>query len=154
MRFDEVELEAVPLGGTDQSVEDDVQQGSEASRFRRCLAILTDLSLFAALGVALYPLIPVSRSALAIAGLAGFIIMVSCYYFAGRWFLWGKTIGGAIFDIQVVRDDYSAMTLRAATLRWAGVCLSLLIGGAGFVLAILPSRKSLCDRMSDTHCVS
>jgi hypothetical protein len=46
------------------------------------------------------------------------------------------------------------MTLRGASLRWAAVLLSLLTAGIGFALAALPSRRSLPDRMSDTHCVA
>jgi hypothetical protein len=39
-------------------------------------------------------------------------------------------------------------------LRWLGVFLSLITGGIGFALALLPSRLSLPDRISGTRCVS
>ena len=67
--------------------------------------------------------------------------------------LWGKTIGGAIFDVRVVPDGDEAMSLRGATLRWLGFYLSLLTAGIGLMLAALPSRLSLPDRMSGTRCV-
>jgi uncharacterized RDD family membrane protein YckC len=79
-----------------------------ASIFRRLAALLTDLSLFAALGLALSPLLPASMSAISIASLAGFIIIVAFYYFAGTRALWGKTIGGAIFDVRAVPRNRTA----------------------------------------------
>jgi len=90
----------------------------------------------------------------AVAALAGFVLLVSYYYFAGTWLLWGKTIGGAIFDIKVIPVDAGAMSLRNASLRWLGVCLSLLSGGIGFALAALPFRLSLPDLISKTRCVT
>src|SRR6266568_4189927 len=98
MRFDELELEPVPLIEEPIAV-DDV---STAPRFKRLLALLTDLSLFLALALALSPLLPPARDAFAIASLAGFVVIVSYYYFVGTWLLLGKTIGGAIFDVRVV----------------------------------------------------
>ncbi len=87
------------------------------SRVRRLAALLIDLSLFAALAIALSPLLPPSMSAFAVAGLAGFVVLVSYYYFVGTWMLWGKTIGGAIFEVRVS----GPMSIRAASLRWLGV---------------------------------
>lgn len=153
MRFDEIELEAVPLG-----IEDDAPPpavaSDHASRWKRLLALLTDLSLFAALVLALSPLLPQPAAWTHIAALAGFAIVVSYYYFVGTWMLWGKTIGGAIFDVRVVPDGDGAMSLRDASMRWAAVYLSLLTCGLGFALAVLPSRQSLPDRMSTTRCIT
>src|SRR4051812_17988622 len=110
MRFDEVELEVTPQAGDDGAPQ--IEIDSRAPRTRRLLALITDLSLFAALTLALAPLLPATQNVLAIVALAGFIVIVSYYYFVGSWLLWGKTIGGAIFDVRVVSD---AMTWRAAT---------------------------------------
>jgi uncharacterized RDD family membrane protein YckC len=86
--------------------------------------------------------------------LAGFVVVLSYYYYVGTWMLWGKTIGGATFDVRVVRDtEPAAISPRDASLRWCGVVLSLLLCGIGFALAALPSRRSLPDRMSGTHCI-
>lgn len=154
MRFDEVELEAVPLGGI---VEEDVpavevaEPTGNAARWRRMFALLTDLSLFAALVLALSPLLPQPLTWMPVAALAGFVVVLSYYYFVGAWLLWGKTVGGAIFEVRVAADE-GAMTLRDASMRWAAVYLSLALGGLGFVLALLPSRRSLPDRMSHTRC--
>ena len=141
MRFDEVELEAVPLIEESESVAID----DAAPRFKRLLALLADLSLFAALALALSPLLPQPYTWLHVAALAGFVVVMSYYYFAGSWLLWGKTIGGTIFDVRVIAND-GAMSLRAATLRWAALNLSLLTAGLGLLV-------SLPDRMSGTRCV-
>src|SRR5438477_10623830 len=147
MRFDELELDGMAAVGDDEVRTDD------APRFRRLLALLTDLSLFAALTLALAPLLPPSRDLFAIASLAGFVIIVSYYYFAGSWLLWGKTIGGAIFDVRVVPAQSPAMSLKSATLRWLGLIFSLATG-IGFLLAALPSRRSLAARISRTRCAA
>ncbi len=150
MRFDEVELLEPVLFDVDVPSPPPV---THAPRLKRLAALLIDLSLFAALALALSPLLPPSTSWLTLAGLAGFVVLVSYYYFVGTWMLWGKSIGGAIFDVRVVADG-EAMSLRNASLRWAAVYLSLLTGGIGFLMAALPSRLSLPDRMSGTRCVS
>ena len=152
MRFDEVELEAVPLASVDGEPEP-VAGDDDAPRGKRLLALLADLSLFAALALALSPLLPQPHDWLHVAALAGFVVMMSYYYFVGSWMLWGKTIGGTIFDVRVVAHD-GAMTLRAATVRWMALCLSLFTAGLGLLLAAFPSRLSLPDRMSETRCVS
>jgi len=144
MRFDEVELEAVPMG---EVVADPEPEPTSAARwYKRLLALLTDVSLFAALSLALYPLLPPAPEWLPIAALAGFLVVVSYYYFVGTWLLWGKTIGGAIFDVKVVSTEREAMSLRSATLRWVGLYASLLTGGLGFLF-------SLPDRVSRTRCL-
>ncbi|HET8773917.1 MAG TPA: RDD family protein [Thermoanaerobaculia bacterium] len=157
MRFDEVELEAVPLGGLEDVPEvapvvTAAESTGDAARWRRMFALLTDLSLFAALVLALSPLLPQPLTWMPVAALAGFVVVLSYYYFVGAWLLWGKTVGGAIFEVRVAAEE-GAMTLRDASMRWAAVYLSLALGGLGFVLALLPSRRSLPDRLSHTHCV-
>lgn len=151
MRFDEVELEPVPLGIEEPAAV--IASGEDAPRGKRLLALLTDLSLFAALVLALSPLLPQPWGWTHMAALAGFTIVLSYYYFVGTWLLWGKTIGGAIFDVRVVPAATRAISLRDASMRWAAVYLSLATAGVGFLLAALPSRLSLPDRLSHTRCV-
>src|SRR5215212_789700 len=115
-RFDEIELEAVPLVDEQPpaaTAEPPVAGTAHpASRFRRLLALLTDLSLFVALALALSPLLPAAQKWTTIAALGGFVVVLSYYYFVGTWLLWGKTVGGAIFDVKVVPSDSTAMALR------------------------------------------
>lgn len=150
MRFDEVELETVSLGieETPRGVSDSSMQS--APRGRRLMALCTDLSLFAALTLALLPLLPRQQSWVHLSALAGFVLVVSFHYYVGSWMLWGKTIGGTIFDVRITKDGSGVMSLRDASLRWLGLLLSLLTGGLGFALAALPSRRSLPDRLSGT----
>lgn len=127
MRFDEIELESVPLG-IDDAVPQTAVVEPETDRApfgKQFLAVLTDVSLFAALVLALTPLLPQPFDWTHIAALAGFAIVISYYYFVGTWMLWGKTIGGAIFDVRVTPSTDRAMSLRDASVRWATRYLSL-----------------------------
>ena len=152
-RFDEIELELEPE--TFEVPETTASAIEHAPRFRRFLSILTDLSLFVALSLALSPLLPDSMHWQTVAALAGFIVVVSYYYFAGTWLLWGKTIGGTIFDVKVIAASAKdSMAFKRVTLRWLGLYLSLFTGGIGFALAAFPSRLSLADRLSRTRCIS
>jgi len=143
MRFDEIELEAVPEIEDPPAV---VSVERSAPWYRRLLALLTDLSLFAALVLALLPLLQPNHWP-SLAALAGFVIVVSFHYFVGTWLLWGKTIGGAIFDVRVVAENSEAMAFKSAMQRWLALYLSLLTGGIGFLF-------SLPDRMSSTRSIA
>jgi uncharacterized RDD family membrane protein YckC len=151
MRFDEIEFESVPFDITSTT---EPASDTDAPRLKRLAALIIDLSLFAALALALSPLLPASRTPWSIGALAGFVVVVSYYYYAGTWMLWGKTIGGTIFDVRVVPTNTRAMSLKSTTMRWLGLYLSLATAGIGFLLAALPSRRSLADRISRTHCVA
>jgi uncharacterized RDD family membrane protein YckC len=141
-RFDEVELQAaVPIAAEIPAAPTDADDESTAPRLRRLFALLIDLSLFAALTLALSPLLPPARTIASTTALAGFVLMTSYYYFAGSWLLWGKTVGGTIFDVRIVHASDSAMSVKSVSMRWLGVLLSLLTGGIGFLFA-LPNRIS------------
>ena len=64
MKFDEVELESVPFEIATTTTEPAVD--ADAPRFKRFAALIIDLSLFAALALALSPLLPASRGTLAV----------------------------------------------------------------------------------------
>lgn len=153
-RFDEIELATVPVEPEPLPPDTLPPPGDDAPRFRRLLALLVDLSLFVASALALTPLLPIQTDWIAIASLGGFLVVLSFYYFTGCWMLWGKTIGGAIFDVRVVAEAGETLSFRNAAIRWAAVYLSLLTGGIGFALAALPWRKSLPDLMSHSRCVA
>jgi uncharacterized RDD family membrane protein YckC len=103
MRFDEIELQPVIFDAGAAVPAPSTPAPAPPSIFRRLAALLVDLSLFAALAMALSPLLPASMSAISIGSLAGFLVILAFYYFAGTRALWGKTIGGAIFDVRVAR---------------------------------------------------
>jgi uncharacterized RDD family membrane protein YckC len=98
MRFDEVELQPAMFDA--DSATPPPPKPIRASIVRRFAALVVDVSLFAALALALSPLLPASMSVISIASLAGFLIIIAFYYFAGTRALWGRTIGGAIFDVR------------------------------------------------------
>ena len=156
-RFDEIELEPVPLGvetpGIEVGAGDEELEPLPAPRLRRAIAHLIDLSLFAALAVALSPLLPAGMPWLSLAALGGFVLLLSFYYFVAAWMIWGRTIGGAIFDVRVAAYT-PPMALREAAMRWLAMYASLATGGLGFLLALLPSRRSLADRLSATRSIS
>lgn len=154
MRFDEIELEAVPLGVTEEPIVEAAVPASDAAPIvRRALALLTDVSLFAALVLALSPFLPQPASWTHYVALGGFTFLLSYYYFVGTWTLWGKTIGGAIFDVRIVSSSPGTISILDASIRWAALFLSVATAGIGFLMAVLPSRLSLADRMSGTRSV-
>lgn len=154
MRFDEIELEAVPLGITEEAPVAPATSATDAAPLlRRILALLTDVSLFAALVLALSPFLPQPPAWTHYLALGGFTFLLSYYYFVGTWTLWGKTIGGAIFDVRIVSSSPGTISLLDASIRWAALYLSVLTGGIGFLVAVLPSRRSLADRMSGTRAI-
>lgn len=132
-----------------------------APRWRRAAAFLIDSSLFAATALALTPLLPrrgdvlslLETELLSLFALAGFLLLLSFYYFFGAWLIWGRTIGGAMLDVRVVSADGSPLDARSVSKRWAATVLSVVTGFVGFAPALLPSRRSVPDRVSDTLCV-
>ncbi|PYQ28999.1 MAG: hypothetical protein DMF56_11995 [Acidobacteria bacterium] len=124
MRFDEVELQSVPF---DAEPAPPPAPSPRTPILKHALALLTDLSLFAALALALSPLLPQPPTRIALVALIGFVLMLSFYYFAGAWTLWGKTVGGAIFDVRVEKR-----TLRNAAMRWVWMVV-----GIGIVAAVV-----------------
>ena len=129
MRFDEIELQAVPVPAAPPSP----PETRSTPRFRQFLALLTDLSLFAALALALSPLLPQRHGWPELTALGGFVLVVSYYYFVGAWMLWGKTIGGAIFDVRV-----PLRTLREASVRW--LMLLLMVAAVAIAAWIIAAR--------------
>lgn len=174
-RFDEVELIREPSGstipklslirsdlepqGTDGA--DPASRATEPHRHRaavprRLLALATDLALFSALGLALSPLLPqragllesIADGWMAFLSLSSFLLLLSWYYFAGCWLIWGRTIGGTIFETRVIEETGAPLRLGSASRRWAWTLVSVASGGAGFLLGVLPGGRTLADRMS------
>ena len=151
-RFDEVELLS-PLIVSEDTAPIETESDRRAGRIRRSSVFLSDLSLFVALAVALSTMISPLRMEDALPqwfALAGFLVLIAYFYHAGAWLLWGRTIGGAIFDLKITSIDGDSLDLSKASRRFAGMILSILLGGAGFLPGLLPSRKTLADQLSGT----
>lgn len=163
-RFDEIELRGMgdtpaPEPEHGEEVVEDISR--PASRFKRVLALLTDLSLFLALALALSPVLPMRESIgrtlnaewRAVAALAGFLLIVSYYYFVGCWVIWGKTIGGAIFDVRIVSAGRARVAFQDATNRWFWTLFSIGSAGVGFLPGLFPGGRTLSDRLSSTRAI-
>lgn len=167
-RFDEVELVPDAYGSLSAPqpaaaaipVERSSSSWRAASRFMRLMTFFTDVSLFVALALVLSTLLAtrgewsdtVAREWPALISLGGFLLLISYFYFVGCWLLWGKTVGGAIFDVRVVSADGDGVDVSHASLRWLYTIVSMIVGGLGFLIALLPGALSLPDRMSRTRC--
>ncbi len=164
-RFDQIELYREPGHQapvvTFSPVPPPSSRHRPASRWKRLLAFLTDLSLFAALALAMSPLLPergdlattLDRDWPSLTAFATFLLMISFYYFAGCWLIWGKTVGGAIFDVRVVSGDGTPLSIAAASKRWLSIFAAVATLGIGFAMALLPRRQSLSDRLSASSCI-
>ena len=161
-RFDEIELfpdsfpaemvvHSAPIAVPDSSSSD-----LTAPLGKRVLTALADFALFLALALVLTPLLPTFNweNWSAWTSFGGFLLLVSFFYFVGSWLIWGKTVGGALFDVRIVGDDGEPATFEASAKRWVAMLASVLSGGAGFTPALLPSRKSMADRLSKTRAIA
>ena len=87
----------------------------------------------------------------ALASFAAFMLLLSFHYFVVSWSVWGRTVGGSIFDTRVASLDGTAIDFRSSALRWAWMLVSIATGGVGFLVALLPGGRSLADRMSQSR---
>jgi uncharacterized RDD family membrane protein YckC len=72
-------------------------------------------------------------------------------YFAYFWGLNGRTAGGALFGVQVLRDDGGDVSGRRAVVRTLAFPLSFLILGLGFLGILLgDQRRALHDAIAGT----
>jgi len=130
-----------------------------APRWRRTLAFATDASLFLALALAMSPLLDFRANFEetlraewpAMIAFAGFVLLLSFHYFVVSWAVWGRTVGGSIFDTRVTLVDGSPIDFRNASLRWAWMLVSVATCGLGFLVGIVPGGRSLADRMSNSR---
>jgi uncharacterized RDD family membrane protein YckC len=75
-------------------------------------------------------------------------------YFAYQWAVSGKTIGMALFGIQVVTKQGGPITPRQAVLRTIGLGLTLLTLGIGFLgIVYQRERRALDDFVAGTAVV-
>ncbi|HEY0591950.1 MAG TPA: RDD family protein [Thermoanaerobaculia bacterium] len=176
-RFDEIELikeptadpsPLRPLPRFEPPLEPPIQHPaaarppeSGAPLLKRILAFLTDISLLLALALALSPLLPQRGTAAdslsagwpAYASLAAFLLLLSWYYVVGSWIIWGRTVGGTIFDTRVVAVDGAPPSVAAATRRWLWTGISLALLGLPFLIGAFGSKRTLAERLSGTRTV-
>jgi uncharacterized RDD family membrane protein YckC len=75
-------------------------------------------------------------------------------YFAYQWAVSGKTLGMAIFGVQVVTVDGGPIAVRQAVLRTLGLALCFLTLGIGFLGIIYQrERRALDDVVAKTAVV-
>jgi uncharacterized RDD family membrane protein YckC len=75
-------------------------------------------------------------------------------YYAYQWAVSGKTLGMAVFGLQVVNAQGGPITARQAVLRTIGLVLCLLTLGIGFIGIIFQrERRALDDLLAGTAVV-
>ena len=166
VRFDEMELFKGPAADPEPEPAAETRQATEpvagfvaAPRWRRALAFGTDASLFLALALAMSPLLDFRATAAdtlraewpAFSAFAAFILLLSFHYFVVSWAVWGRTIGGSIFDTRIALVDGAPIDFRNASLRWLWMLVSIATCGLGFLVGIAPGGRSLADRMSGSR---
>ena len=85
--------------------------------------------------------------------IAGLIVLVGWgfIYFAYQWALNGKTVGMALFGLQVVAASGSPVTGRRAALRTVALPLSFLLLGVGLLgILVQRERRALHDLLAGT----
>jgi uncharacterized RDD family membrane protein YckC len=87
--------------------------------------------------------------------LAGIVFLVwEFIYFTYQWAVSGKTIGMAIFGVQVVTREGGPISPGQAALRTIGLALTLLTLGIGFLgIVFQRERRALDDFMAGTAVV-
>ena len=139
------------------------RQGHYAGAVSRLIAFATDVGAswgLYALGSALWDLAQqlvtghgytlLNHRILALCVLAGWYF----FYFSYQWAVSGKTLGMAIFGIQVVTAEGSPIGKRQAVLRTLGLGLTLLTLGIGFLgIVYQRERRALDDFVAGTAVV-
>jgi uncharacterized RDD family membrane protein YckC len=81
-------------------------------------------------------------------------LVMLAVYGAIMWKLRGSTIGGIVFDLQVVRLDGRPIDWETAIVRALGCFLSLVVAGLGFFwIAFDPGRQAWHDKIAGTAVV-
>jgi uncharacterized RDD family membrane protein YckC len=78
-------------------------------------------------------------------------LLVLAAYGAIMWKLRGSTVGGIVFDLQVVRVDGRDVDWETAIVRSLGCFLSLAVAGLGFIwIAFDDSNQAWHDKIAGT----
>jgi uncharacterized RDD family membrane protein YckC len=85
---------------------------------------------------------------------ASILVVWEFFYFAYQWAVSGKTLGMAVFGVQVVTSEGAPITPRQAILRTLGLGLTLLTLGIGFLgIVYQRERRALDDYVAGTAVV-
>jgi uncharacterized RDD family membrane protein YckC len=85
---------------------------------------------------------------------ASILVVWEFFYFAYQWAVSGKTVGMAVFGIQVVTKEGAPISPKQAVLRTIGLGLTLLTLGIGFLGIIYQrERRALDDYVAGTAVV-
>jgi hypothetical protein len=68
-------------------------------------------------------------------------------YFSYQWAVSGKTLGMAVFGVQVVTSEGAPIAIRQAVLRTLGLALTIATLGIGFLGIVLPARAPGARRL-------
>ncbi len=80
-----------------------------------------------------------------------FELLVLAVYGAVMWKMRGSTVGGIVFDLQVVRLDGREMDWETSIVRALGCFLSLAVAGLGFIwIAFDANRQGWHDKIAGT----
>jgi uncharacterized RDD family membrane protein YckC len=78
-------------------------------------------------------------------------LLVLAAYGAVMWKMRGSTVGGIVFDLQVVRVDGRAVDWETAIVRALGCFLSLAVAGLGFIwIAFDAGGQAWHDKIAGT----
>jgi len=81
-------------------------------------------------------------------------LLVLAIYGAVMWKMRGSTVGGIVFDLQVVRLDDRAVDWETAVVRALGCFLSLAVVGLGFFwIAFDAGKQGWHDKIAGTAVV-
>jgi len=129
-----------------------------ASLSRRALALIYEaLLLCAVLAAALLPIVMLARTADAIVArslLQIYLVAVAATYFVWQWRRGGQTLPLKTWHMRVVTRAGSALNLRQAMSRFVFALAGCLLGGFGFLWALV-DREGLFlhDRLAGTRII-
>ncbi|OGT84584.1 MAG: hypothetical protein A3H91_12885 [Gammaproteobacteria bacterium RIFCSPLOWO2_02_FULL_61_13] len=112
------------------------------------------LLLFAVLFVATLAVLPLTGGDAIPSGnplYAGYLLLITYFYFAGQWVRGGRTLGMRAWHIRLLKQDDSAPDWSACSVRFAAALLCWAMAGLGFLSGVgRADRLAWHDRLSGT----
>jgi uncharacterized RDD family membrane protein YckC len=114
-------------------------------------ALLIDVIFWIRMGALLIDVILVGFAMSVLRPFGDFHIVILAIYGAVMWKLRGTTVGGIVFDLQVVRVDGRPLDWETAIVRALGCFLSLAVVGLGFIwIALDNNHQAWHDKIAGT----